>query len=98
MTYQVITSPRAKKEIANALDYYNLYSNETPINFINALEDCYHLLADNPFYRVSYKNIRVLKLKKFPYSLYFKVNEDRQVVRVLACFHNKRDPDRQPKR
>jgi toxin ParE1/3/4 len=97
MSYQVITSPRATKEIENALEYYSLYSNETPVNFINALEESYGLLAENPFYRVAYKHIRVLKLKKFPYSLYLKVSEEKQTVRLLACFHNKRDPNTKPK-
>jgi toxin ParE1/3/4 len=98
MSYQIITSPRAKNEIENALDYYSLYSNQTPVNFIQALEKSYNLLTDNLFYQIAYNNIRVFKLDKFPYSLYFKVNETAQTVKILSCFHNKRDPNFRPKR
>ena len=69
MAYKVSVSPRAQKEIENAIDYYSLYSANAPINFITLLNDTYNSLETNPFFRVHYKNIRSLKIKKFPYSL-----------------------------
>jgi plasmid stabilization system protein ParE len=97
MAYKITVSPRAQKEIENAIDYYALYSEDAPIIFISALKEAYNTLATNPFFRVRYKNIRVLKLMKFPYSLYFIINEDRNTVQVLACFHNKRNPNKRPR-
>ena len=37
MVYSIIISPRAQKEIENAVDYYALYSVNAPSKFINAL-------------------------------------------------------------
>lgn len=91
-----MVSPRAQKEIENAIDYYALYSVDAPNNFVTALKDAYGLLETNPFFRVRYKNIRSLKINKFPHSLYFIIDEGRRVVRVLSCFHNRRNPNKRP--
>lgn len=97
MAYKIIVSPRAQKEIENAIDYYALYSVDAPINFIASLKEAYNTLETNPFFRVRYKNVRALKIKKFPHSLYFIINEDKNIVRVLSCFHNKRNPKKRPR-
>ena len=96
MAYSLIVSSRAQKEIENASEYYALYSNNAPIKFIVALNNTYETLKSNPFFVVNYKNVRTLKLKKFPYSLYFVVNEKQRTVKVLSCFHNKRNPYKRP--
>lgn len=70
MAYKIIVSPRAQKEIENAIDYYALYSVDAPVNFIATLKEAYSTLEINPFFRVRYKNVRALKIKKFPHSLY----------------------------
>jgi plasmid stabilization system protein ParE len=97
MAYKIIVSARAQKEIENAIDYYALYSVDAPVNFIAVLKEAYGTLDNNPFFRVRYKNVRALKLKRFPHSLYFIINEDKYTVRVLSCFHNKRNPNKRPK-
>lgn len=97
MVYKIIVSPRAQKEIEIAIDYYALYSENAPEKFILFLKYSYQALAINPFFTVFYKNVRGLKIKKFPYSLYFTINEEQNTVKVLSCFHNKRHPNKRPK-
>lgn len=96
MAYKIIVSPRAQKEIENAIDFYALYSSDAPLNFITELIAVYNSLKTNPFFRVRYKNVRALKIKRFPYSLYFIINENQNTIRVLSCFHNKRNPNKRP--
>lgn len=93
MAYKVIVSPKVQKEIENAIDYYALYSEDAPASFIAALKEDYIALETNPFFRVRYKNIRAIKTKGLPHSLYFIINDDKNIVRVLSCFHNKRNPN-----
>jgi toxin ParE1/3/4 len=97
MTYKLIISNRAQKEIENAIDYYSLYNTNAPKTFINLLKDAYETLSTNPFFKVKYKNIRTLKIKKFPYSLYFVINESTNTVKVLACFNDKQNPSKSPR-
>ena len=74
MAYKIIVSPRAQKDIINAIDYYLERSADASSNFIRQLQKSYATLENNPFFIIRYKNARSLKLKKFPYSLYFTVN------------------------
>jgi len=67
-----------------------------PINFIAVLKAAYETLETNPFFEIRYKNIRSLKLKRYPYSLYFVINENKNTIKVLSCFHNKRNPEKRP--
>lgn len=97
MDFKVTVSPRAQKEIENAIDYYALYSSDAPLTFITLLQEAYDTLKINPFFNVRYKSIRALKIRNFPYSLYFTINESQNTVRVLSCFHNKRNPHKRPK-
>lgn len=38
MAYKIMTSPRAQKEIENAIDYYAVNSLDAPLNFIRILD------------------------------------------------------------
>lgn len=98
MDYKITVSPRALKEIEKAIDYYALNSNDAPFNFIESLKETYSILSSDPFYRIRYKNIRALKIPKFPYLLYFEINESQNNVRILSCFHGRRNPIRRPKK
>lgn len=97
MVYKLIISPRAQKEIENAIDYYLLYNIDSPKKFIDSLQSTYEVLIANPFFKIKHKNVRTLKIKKFPYSLYFVINELNGNVKVLACFHNKQNPNKRPR-
>ncbi|WP_366800025.1 type II toxin-antitoxin system RelE/ParE family toxin [uncultured Cytophaga sp.] len=96
MAYSIIVSARAQKEIEHAIDYYALYSVDAPKKFIQSLANAYITLQSNPYFKIQYKNIRSLKLTIFPYSLFFVINQANYTVRIIACFHNKRNPDNRP--
>lgn len=59
MAYKVIVSPRAQKEVENAIDYYALYSDNAPVNFILALREAYRLLETDPFSEFGIKTFEV---------------------------------------
>ena len=48
MAYKIIVSPRAQKEIENAIDFYALYSVNAPRNFVTSLSDAYKTLESSP--------------------------------------------------
>lgn len=96
MVYKIIVSPRAQNEIIKTIDFYALRSVDAPNNFIIQLQKGYGVLALNPFFRVQYKSVRALKMKRFPYSLYYTIDENKNCIRVLSCFHNKRNPNSRP--
>lgn len=96
MGYNIMVSPRAQKEIENAIEFYALYSADVPKYFITSLQKAYDILESNPFFKIQHKNIRSLKIKNFPYSLYFIIKQEKNSIRVLSCFHHKRNPTKRP--
>jgi toxin ParE1/3/4 len=96
MEYKLIVSPRAQTEIEDAIDYYALYSSNASLTFIRMLKYAYKILETNPFFEVRYKNIRAIKISKYPYLLYFTINENERTVSIHACFNNKQNPSKRP--
>ncbi len=94
--YKILISPRTQIEIENAIDYYVLNSNDAPAKFIKSLEEVYLQISINPFKRVRYKSIRAIRLDKFPFALYFTINNKDKTVLILSCFHHKRSPEKRP--
>lgn len=76
MGYKVEVSPRALKEIEEAIDYYTTLSENTPIRFITEINEIYLILSSHPFSRIYYKNVRAIPMKIFPYSLFFSVDKN----------------------
>ena len=96
MAYNLKISLRAQKEIINTIDLYISTIENAPNNFVIELQKIYRTLKINPFFEIRYKNIRSIKIKKYPYSIYFIIDEERQIVKILSCFHNKRNPLSRP--
>jgi toxin ParE1/3/4 len=97
MEYKIIVATRTQKEYEAAIDYYTLYSVNAPINFIKSIQNAYNTLSKNPLvFTTRYKNIRAVKIKQFPYLLYFIVNPELKTVNILACLHLKRNTNNRP--
>lgn len=96
MEFKIRVSPRAIKEIEQAINYFALYDNVAPKKFYESLTKAFQFLESNPFFGIYYKNVRMLNLKTYPYSLFFTINEKLKIVRILSCFHQKIDPKKLP--
>jgi len=88
MVYKVILSPRAQQEIDLAASFYFERSIYAGQQFKIALQMAFNHLETFPFQVVRYKNIRSLKLKRFPFSLFYIASDKRPLVKALDCFHN----------
>ena len=96
MDYKIIVNKRALKEIKEAINYYKSKSYLAPIKFILNLEKTYSSLTKYPYYRIRYKNVRSIKVIKFPYSLFYILHEETSLIQILSCFHNKLDSNKFP--
>jgi hypothetical protein len=61
--------------------------------FALAVEATVEAIADNPLqFPVVYRSRRRAGVRRFPYGIFFEVQEHRIVV--IACFHGRRNPRR----
>jgi toxin ParE1/3/4 len=83
----------ARAEIDDAFAWYERQSPGLGSDFLRAVEACAESISRRPdTWPLIYKNLRRRLLRRFPYSLIYRVDPDRVVV--VACFHARRDPQR----
>jgi plasmid stabilization system protein ParE len=95
--YSVLFTQAARGELVEAQDWYENEATGLGRRFRRAIDALIERMSNNPQeFPVLFKNVRRALLRRFPYSLFFVVEDD--AVIVIACFHASRDPSRWQKR
>ncbi|NJM48272.1 MAG: type II toxin-antitoxin system RelE/ParE family toxin [Alkalinema sp. RU_4_3] len=93
MTYQLIIRPEAQLDIEEAFAWYNARNSNLGSEVVRAIDIGLSTIAKNPLaYPTMFRQARRLRLKRFPYILFYAVNTDENVISIVSCFHSKRDP------
>jgi len=98
MAFKVLVLLHAQREIDEAIGYYAEISPSIPEKFIEDLSTTYNTLSKNPYYQKRYLNFRGLPLKRFPFILFFDLDEKQQIVKIVSCFHTSKNPAHYPKK
>jgi plasmid stabilization system protein ParE len=95
--YSVIFTQAARGELIDAQDWYEREATGLGSRFRQAIDALIDRMSDNPRQvPILFKNVRRALLRRFPYSLFFVVEDDALIV--IACFHASRDPSHWQKR
>ncbi len=91
MSLPVVTRPVAKAEIEAAYRWYERKRNGLGEEFLQAVDRVVGIIAEYPEgFSVVHRDIRRAILKRFPYSVLYRVKSDHVIV--VGCFHSKRNP------
>jgi plasmid stabilization system protein ParE len=91
VTLVIVWLPEADAELKEALARYAGIRPELGQRFAEAVVDTVERIAEAPLrYAVVEKGRRRAGVRRFPYGLFFIVEETRIVV--IACFHGRRNP------
>ncbi|GAB4300995.1 MAG: hypothetical protein Fur0025_40960 [Oscillatoriaceae cyanobacterium] len=97
MTYKVKISQEAELDLAEAYQWYESQVNQLGSEFIRVVDENLTSIQQNPLaYPIVYNNIHRKLLPRFPYGLFYVIQDD--LIFVLACFHVKRDPQQWQRR
>lgn len=89
--YSVIFTQAARGELIEAQDWYEGEAAGLGRHFRQAMHALLERMSENPGqFPAVFKNVRRALLRRFPYSLFFVVEDDTLIV--MACFHASRDP------
>ena len=87
----LIIRPVAAGDIEAAYRWYRGKGDDLGLEFLGALRVAITRVLENPrAYPVLIRETRRVRLKRFPYGLFYRVYSD--TVVVVACMHGKRDP------
>lgn len=91
MSRKVVFLPAARQEVASAQDWYEREVAGLGLRLREALDAQVLRISANPLqFPLRMQDVRSAKLRRFPYSVFFRVTEDQ--VAIIACFHASRDP------
>ena len=94
MEYEVIISHRARVDLETAIEWYNAQQYDLGIDFLLDFYTCLDFLSTFPkVSAVVYKGYRRLIIKRFPYSIFYEIDEITKEVIILAIWGNKQNPD-----
>lgn len=90
MTVELLVSLEAQADIAHAIGGFRDISPTLASRFGDALESVYASIVEYPqMYPVVYKNFRRALIRRFPYSVFYIV--DQSVVLIVGVVHQSRD-------
>ncbi len=93
MTLPVVWIPEANEDLQEARTWYDNIRRELGERFAQAVEATVEAIAEHPIqFPVVYRSRRRAGVPRFPYGIFFEVQQHRIVV--IACFHGRRDPTR----
>ena len=91
MRFDVVFKPLALHEVSDAYEWYQQAHIRMGDDFLDEIERTRGFIADNPYlYPPVEDEMRRANLNRFPYSLFYVVEDGR--VNVLSCFMQHRDP------
>ncbi len=99
MRFKIVYSPDVKEDVQEAIDWYNSKQRGLGSKFVKALKKHFKTIKENPFgFAERFENIRCLPLKKYPYMIFYWVNEENKTVYIEAVFNTHQDPESWNKR
>lgn len=91
MSFKVTIRSRARVDIREARDWYEERSPNLAVRFGSEIDEVMLAIRDQPLIHAKiYRDIRRAMTRRFPYAIYFMVENDRIVV--LRVLHQARDP------
>ncbi len=99
MAYKLQVNRRAEADVEEAVAWYEKQSYGLGIELLIEFLALTDSIAQHPtHYLLKHPPYRRALMKKFPYVVYFAVNEPAKEVVVLTVWHSKRDPEKLKKR
>ena len=93
MPYTINLTPAAVEDIQTAMDYYNSRSPNLGYRFTDEVDNSLQAIAKMPeAYGYRYKNVRAKLLYKFPFLIFFIIDDKKIIVEVLRIFHTSQEP------
>ncbi len=93
MQYNVVVKQEAELDLDEAINWYENQRDGLGIDFLLHFEESLIFVRNNPYSSpkvlLEYRKIR---LNKFPYLIYYTVNEQKRNIDVYAVLHTSRNP------
>ena len=92
--YNLYLSPDAELDLKETIDWYEEQRIGLGQDFLVHIDSAFYKLKNHPrLYAVVYKNVRTVLMKKYPYCIFYIVEEEQKSIQIFAILHTKRNPE-----
>lgn len=99
MTYKITYNPEVKKDIQEAVIWYNKKQDGLGKEFFKNIQNHISILKNSAHgFPCRYDKVHCLPVYKFPYMIHYRINSKLKTVRIEAILHTSRDPQNWLKR
>ncbi|MEK6782115.1 MAG: type II toxin-antitoxin system RelE/ParE family toxin [Bacteroidota bacterium] len=96
MKYQLYVKAEAIQDMAEAFGWYENKRTGLGLEFLDAVEECYNQITQNPEHYQYHGDQRIKTMHRFPYKIVYEVEQE--TIVVYAVYHDKRNPEKLTKR
>lgn len=94
MTYKIKLLPIARKDLQDAKSWYNNRKENLGEEFKLEVNNEMDYIGEFPLhYQSTYKELRQARVKRFPYSIFYLIEEEKQQIVIVGVLHTSRNPD-----
>ena len=99
MKYSLVFSSKAQQDVIESVRWYNNQKQNLGFQFYDRLNEKLSSIRKNPHgYSIRFKKLRASKVAKHPFLIYFKIDEKKSIIAILAVLHTSRNPKEITKR
>lgn len=93
MSYSYILHKYAQQDYEESLKWYVQRSIGAAEKFVAEIDAVLQLICASPArWRNKYKNFHEITLKKYPFTIIYTIEDDKQLVVISSIYHHKRNP------
>jgi len=97
MNYRVFVTPDALQNLDDAVYYYkNTASAKVASRFLGDYKNTLAKIVETKYFQVFFENFRGLPMKKFPYIVFYTLDESQKIIMIKAVFHTSQNPEKYP--
>jgi toxin ParE1/3/4 len=91
--YEIGFKKKAENELNKSFNYYNKRSVKYAKEFLKAIESRLLEVRENPYTYVKIEDsFHETYVKKFPFTIVFKIDEPNCLIIIISIFHQRRNP------
>lgn len=97
MAFKIIISDEAKIDLEHAYLYYQTKaSKKVADQFFKAFRFSIDIISKNPHFKIWFDNFRAKPMKKYPFLLFYTIDEEQKIIVVARIFHASQNPEKYP--
>lgn len=93
MNYNVSILEDAESDLDESFIWYEIQRIGLGNLFFKSVNQSINTILKNPrAFQKAHKNIRKILTKKFPYCIYYYIDENKNTIKIIAIIHSRRSP------